>query len=372
MAIKVEYENLQKLNQSFQDEFQSELKNFLDRGWYILGKEVENFQNEFAAYNDMKYCIGVANGLDALILSLKALELKPGSEVIVPSNTYIATILSIVACGHIPVLVEPNLKTYNIEAGEIRKKINSKTSAIMLVHLYGKSCKMDEIIQLANEFQLPVIEDCAQAHGATYKGRKAGTWGILNAFSFYPTKNLGCLGDGGAILTNDDVLAEKLYALRNYGSEKKYYNKYIGLNSRLDEIQAVFLRIKLQKLDLINQHKRNLAAIYFENLSPEFILPEIHPDFSDVFHIFNIRHEDRDALKNYLESNGIKTEIHYPVPPHEQVAYKHLFNAKFPISEQIHRTTLSLPVSYCHSETDIHLVADALNAFAKLHLKKII
>jgi dTDP-4-amino-4,6-dideoxygalactose transaminase len=222
---------------------------------------------------------------------------------------------------------------------------------------------MDEIMELANEHGLPVIEDCAQSHGAMFKEKKTGTFGMLGAFSFYPTKNLGALGDAGAIITNDDLMAQKLYALRNYGSEKKYHNKYIGLNSRLDEMQACFLRIKLTKLDEINDHKRKLASVYFNELSSEFILPVNEPDHHDVFHIFNIRHEGRDELKEYLSRNNISTEIHYPVPPHEQPAYKDLIKGSYPVSEKIHQTTLSLPISSFHTEEEIKSVAGVLNQY---------
>jgi dTDP-4-amino-4,6-dideoxygalactose transaminase len=284
--------------------------------------------------------------------------------VIVPSNTYIATVLSIVACGYKPVLAEPDPQTYNITAAGISRHIGKNTVAIMVVHLYGKCCHMDEVMTLAGEHGLPVIEDCAQAHGARWKGKLAGTWGTTGAFSFYPTKNLGALGDAGAILTSDDGLAEKLRALRNYGSEKKYYNKYIGLNSRLDELQAMFLRIKLRKLDDINIHKRHLAGLYFDGLRRDLVLPVREQDAYDVYHIFNIRTDRRDLLKKFLLDNGVGTEVHYPLPPHHQEGYRHLFNGSFPISEDIHATTLSLPVSFCHTEEEIRKVIQKINAFA--------
>jgi dTDP-4-amino-4,6-dideoxygalactose transaminase len=358
--MKVEYENLKKVNEGFIPEFKKAIEEFFEKGWYILGSNVTSFEKEFAEYNGSRWCIGVANGLDALILSLKALDLPKGGEVLVPSNTYIATILSIVNCGFKPVLVEPNIHTYNVEAAEIEKHINKNTAAIMVVHLYGKSCRMDEIMKLANEHHLPVIEDCAQSHGAKYKGIKTGTSGTLAAFSFYPSKNLGAMGDAGAITTNDAAIAEKLYALRNYGSEKKYYNKYIGLNSRLDEMQACFLRIKLKQLDIINDHKRKLAAVYFETLPKEVILPSNGDDHFDVYHIFNIRHKERDFIKSALLQRGIHSEIHYPVSPNHQEAYKHLFNKSYPVSEEVHQTTLSLPISFFHTEEEIRYVAASL------------
>lgn len=359
----IPYENLHKLNQPFITSFQKELQNFFEKGWYVLGEQVKLFEEEFAAYHRVKHCIGVANGLDALILGLKIFEFPKGSEVIVPSNTYIATILSIVQCGLKPALVEPDISTYNINVNLIEQKITKNTVAIMPVHLYGKSCEMDKIKTIAQKYNLKIIEDCAQAHGAAYKQKLIGTWGEIGAFSFYPTKNLGALGDAGAILTDDDELAEKLKTLRNYGSEKKYYNKYIGLNSRLDEIQAVFLRIKLKSLDKINRHKNDLAKIYLENINGNFILPKEDANYYHVYHIFNILSAKRDELKSYLLKNGIGTEIHYPLPPHKQEGYKNLWNDSYPVSDEIHNTTLSLPISYFHKRDDIYSVVERLNRF---------
>lgn len=360
----IEYENLNQLNISFEKEYQNNFSRFLDSGYYILGNEVSNFEIEFAKYIGSKYCIGVANGLDAIHLSIMALGLPKKSEILVPSNTYIATILAIINSGHIPVLVEPDINTYNIDPTRIISKITRKTKAIVVVHLYGKIAEMDKISNIAKEHSLKIIEDCAQAHGAALDKKKAGSWGDLGAFSFYPTKNLGALGDAGAITTDNEELYLKLKALRNYGSEVKYYNKYVGLNSRLDEIQASFLRVKLKRLDEINNHKRNLAAIYFNNLCPSLIIPYMDERYHDVFHIFNIRHILRDKLKLYLLNKGIKTEIHYPVPPHFQIGYKKYFkNQHYPISEEIHNTTLSLPISYIHSEEDIIEVCKEINNF---------
>lgn len=359
----IEYENLAKVNQPFFNKFKKAFNDVLDSGWFILGKNVEKFEKEFAAYNNVKYCAGVASGLDALILSIKALGLEKGSEIIVPSNTYIATILAIMQNGHIPVLVEPDIETYNIDPLQIETSITSKTKAVLVVHLYGKSCDMDPIVDICKKKNLFLIEDCAQAHGTEYKGRKAGTFGDFGAFSFYPTKNLGCLGDGGAITTNNKDFFEKVQMLRNYGSNKKYYNKYIGVNSRLDEIQAAFLSVKLKSLDDINKHKRELASIYLNNLNSNFILPYVDNNTYDVYHIFNIRSEKRDALKKYLFDNGIKTEIHYPVPPHKQEALSFLSHLNFPISEGIHKTTLSLPISSFHTKEDVYKIIDVLNKF---------
>jgi len=359
----VEYENLGKVNEPFFTEFEERFKTTLHSGWYVLGKNVENFQNEFAQYNDSKYCIGVASGLDALILGLKVFDFAPGNEVIVPSNTYIATILAIIHCNLKPVLVEPDIRTYNINPDKIEEKITAKTVAIMPVHLYGKVCKMDKICELAQKYDLKIIEDCAQAHGAKYKNQKSGTLGEIGAFSFYPTKNLGALGDAGAITTNDKETAEIITKLRNYGSGVKYYNEYVGLNSRLDEIQAGFLSIKLKKLDEINSHKRQLAKIYSENLKEDFVKPLIEADNYDVYHIYNIRHEKRDELKEYLLKNEIRTDIHYPVSPHKQKAMQGIIEGDYPISDEIHATTLSLPISYFHSEDEIYRVVEVLNRF---------
>lgn len=359
----IEYENLSKVNKHFKEQFKNAFSDVLDSGWFILGERVEKFEKEFADYLQVQFCDGVASGLDALILSIKVLDLPKGSEIIVPSNTYIATILSIMQSGYIPVLVEPDLRTYNIDSSLIEASITKKTKAIVVVHLYGKPCDMDPIMSICRKHKLYLIEDCAQAHGATYKGKKVGSFGDLAAFSFYPTKNLGCLGDGGAVTTNVQEYHKKVRMLRNYGSDKKYHNTYIGINSRLDEIQAAFLSIKLKSLDEINKHKRALASLYLNNLNGDFILPVQNDDFFDVYHIFNIRHKRRDELKEYLLKNGIKTDIHYPIAPHKQKALSFLSKMKFPISEEIHSTTLSLPISTCNNVGDITKVTEVLNSF---------
>lgn len=359
----IEYESLKKLNQSFIAAFKMSFYNTLESGWYILGKNVSQFEQEFAAYCNTPYFVGLASGLDALSLSLKCFDFKAGDEVIVPSNTYIATILSIVQNGLKPVLVEPDLLTYNIDPRLIEARITSRTKAIMVVHLYGKVCDMDPIMQLADKYGLKVIEDCAQAHGAMYKGKMAGSFGDLGAFSFYPTKNLGALGDAGGITTNDPKLAEMVTVLRNYGSKEKYINELVGYNSRLDEVQAGFLSVKLKRLDEINIHKRKLASYYLQGLKSDFILPTVDPDYFDVYHIFNIRHPRRDQLRDYLLQNGVKTEIHYPVAPHRQEAMKGLIVGDYPISTEIHNTTLSLPISYFHTEENVLKVTRLLNNF---------
>ena len=358
------YENLQKLNQEFIPEFESKLPEFWKKGWYILGENVNNFESNFAKYNNSKYCLGVANGLDALYLGLKVFEFPGKSEVIVPSNTYIATILSIINAGLTPILVEPNIDDYLINVSRIENFITDKTVAIMPVHLYGKLCDMNKIAELATKYNLKVIEDCAQAHGASYNNSKAGAFGDIGAFSFYPTKNLGALGDGGAITTNSEEIYVKLKALRNYGSEKKYYNKYIGINSRLDEIQALFLTIKLQKLDKINLHKSKLASIYNEKINNPHIIKPIHSE-ENVYHIYPIRTVLRNELKEYLFSNNIQSEIHYPLAPHQQEGYKNILIGNYPLSEEIHTTVLSLPISYANTTTEIEYVCDVINNFKK-------
>lgn len=359
----IEYENLQASNSLFFDEYLNSFKKALQSGWFILGKGVEKFETDFSNFLGAKYCIGVNSGLDALTLSLKALNLPNNSEIIVPSNTYIATILSILQCGFKPVLVEPNIHTYNIDPTKIEEVVTSKTKAIMVVHLYGKSCEMDSIISIANKNNLEIIEDCAQSHGAKYKNKLTGTFGI-GAFSFYPTKNLGALGDGGAVVTNNERIVKSVKRLRNYGSDIKYYNEVIGFNSRLDEIQARFLSVKLKHLNEITNHKRKLATLYNENLKSDFIKPVIENDYFDVYHIYNIRHPKRDELREYLLKKEIKTEIHYPVPPHKQKAMQGIFGSlDFPISTEIHNTTLSLPLSFCHTKNDISKVVEVLNSF---------
>lgn len=360
---RIPYENLNLLNKSFEKDFKNKFDNFLESGWYILGSEVAEFEREFAEYHNEKFVVGVANGLDALILSLKCSNFKKGDEVIVPSNTYIASILSILQCDLVPVFVEPKIDTYNIDPEKINEAITSKTVAIMVVHLYGQCCEMSPIMALANEHNLKVIEDCAQAHGAKYKNKLAGTFGAFGCFSFYPTKNLGALGDAGAIICKSEEDYTKLKQLRNYGSEKKYHNGIIGYNSRLDEVQASFLRVKLPKLNVINNHKRKFAELYQNNLSDNFVKPLINNDFYNVYHIYNIRHKERDRLKKYLSDNDIDTEIHYPVAPHKQKALLSLNNLYYPISEEIHATTISLPCSFAHTEDDIMKVIEVLNKF---------
>jgi dTDP-4-amino-4,6-dideoxygalactose transaminase len=359
----IAYENLFNSNKKFYNEFKSKFEEVLNSGWFILGNEVKNFENEFAEYHNIKNCIGVASGLDALTLSLIASKIPLNSEVIVPSNTYIATILSILQAKMKPVLVEPDIKTYNIDTSKIEEKISAQTKAIMIVHLYGKSCDMDPLINLCKKYNLILIEDCAQSHGAKYKNKLTGSFGEFGAFSFYPTKNLGALGDAGAVITDNNEFAERIRMLRNYGSSKKYHNELIGFNSRLDEVQAALLSIKMKYLDEINNHKRKLAKIYLENLKDDFIKPVVDENYYDVYHIFNIRHPQRDKLKEYLIANEILTEIHYPVPPHKQNAMAGIIEGEYPVSEEIHKTTLSLPCSFGHTEEEIYKVVEVMNRF---------
>ncbi len=360
----IEYESLGNLNLPFFEEYKKTFEEVLQSGWYILGKKVEEFEKSYAAYCSTSYCVGVANGLDALSLSLKACNFPPETEIIVPSNTYIATILAVVQNGFKPVLVEPDINTYNINPKEIEVKITAKTKAILVVHLYGKLCDMNEIASIAKKYDLKIIEDCAQSHGAKLNGKISGSFGDFAAHSFYPTKNLGALGDAGAITTNKADNADTVKTLRNYGSRVKYYNDLPGVNSRLDELQAAFLLVKLKYLDKINEHKRKLANVYHEYLKADYIKPVIEKDYYDVYHIYPIRHPQRDKLREYLLKNNIKTEIHYPVPPVRQAAMKNILdNQSTPIAEEIHKTILSLPISYYHTVSDIEKVIEVLNAF---------
>jgi len=360
----IEYENLKRVNERLFDRYKKSFDEFLKSGWYILGSQVSKFEEEFAKFCDTNYCVGVASGLDAIILAIDAFDFPKDSEIIVPANTYIATILAIVRNGFKPVLVEPDINTYNIDPNKIEEKITKNTKAILVVHLYGKACKMDKIVNIANKYDLKIIEDCAQAHGAKFKGQKVGSFGV-GCFSFYPTKNLGALGDGGAITCDDEEYMQKIKSLRNYGSSKKYHNDDLGYNSRLDEIQAGFLSIKLEILEDITNHKRELAKLYLENLDDRFIKPVVNEYYFDVYHIFNIRHAQRDKLKEYLLENNIKTEIHYPLAPNKQKSMQNFISGNYPISEKIHNTTLSLPISYFHTKEDIIKVIDIMNGWLK-------
>ena len=359
----IEYESLARSNQPFMAELEAAASRVIRSGWYVLGQEVSAFEAEFASYVGAKHCIGVANGLDALILSIEALDLPKGSDILVASNTYIATILAIVRAGHRPVLVEPELATFNLDPACLPQAMTGNTRAICVTHLFGKTCRMDAIGAFAREHGLKVVEDCAQSHGARLGAQMTGTFGDAGCFSFYPTKNLGAIGDAGAIVTNDDALADRLRHTRNYGSKQKYVNRYVGVNSRLDELQAALLRVKLHHLDAMTTHKRALAEVYFASL-PEWVTkPVLRPDEYDVFHIYGIRHPRRDALRQHLLDNGVKTEIHYPIPPHRQAAMRGILTGSYPVAEELHATELSLPISSGHDDNDIRRVSEIVKRF---------
>lgn len=360
----IEYESLARSNQQFMLELEAAAARVIRSGWYVLGQEVSDFETEFANYVGTKHCIGVANGLDALILSIEALDLPKGSDILVASNTYIATILAIVHAGHKPVLVEPELETFNMDPARLPQTMTANTRAICVTHLFGKSCRMDAIGAFARQHGLKVIEDCAQSHGARLGAQMTGTFGDAGCFSFYPTKNLGAAGDAGAIVTNDDALADRLRHTRNYGSKQKYVNRYVGVNSRLDELQAAFLRVKLRHLDAMTAHKRELAEIYFANLPQWVAKPVRRADEYDVFHIYGIRHPQRDALRQHLLNNGVKTEIHYPIPPHQQTAMQGILAGSYPVAEELHATEISLPISIGHQAEDVGRVVDIIGQFS--------
>lgn len=336
------------------------------RSWYIKGVEGENFEKVFAEYCNVKYSVGVGNGLEALVLALKALGIQCGDEVILPANTYIATALAVTYVGATPILVDPDIKTFNIDANKIEKVITKRTKAIIPVHLYGQPCKMDSIVELAQKYNLYVIEDCAQAHGATYKGRKVGTFGEVSGFSFYPGKNLGALGDAGAIITNDKNIADKISILGNYGSDYKYHHIYQGNNSRLDELQAAFLLAKLPHLERMNEARRKIAEAYLAGIkNKNIVLPYVVDEAVSVWHIFGIRCEKRDELEHYLLEKGISTNKHYPIPIHLQECYKNLGYKKgeFPVAEEISATQLSLPLYYGMTSEEVEYVIDMINMF---------
>ena len=356
--------------QPMEKELESGLREAFDRvfrrSWYIKGCEDEAFEKAFAEYCGAKYCIGVGNGLDALLLALKAFSIGPGDEVIVPSNTFIATALAVSYAGAVPVLVEPKISTFDLDPERIEEAITEKTKAIMPVHLYGQPCDMDPILEIAERHHLRVIEDCAQAHGALYKGKKIGTFGDAAGFSFYPGKNLGALGDAGAAVTNDEETAEKIRILGNYGSDYKYHHILQGNNSRLDEMQAAFLAVKVPHLERMNEERRRVADRYLKEINnPKVILPFV-PDYAvPVWHIFGIRCQEREALEKWLEGKGIGTNKHYPIPIHLQECYKELGYKKgdFPIAEEISETQLSIPMYYGMTEEEVTYVIDAINAF---------
>lgn len=360
----IKFLDLGKINSVFEKDFLKVTERVIKSGWYILGQELLKFEEEFATYCGVKYSIGVANGLDALILILKALDIGDKDEVIVPANTYIASVLAVSAVGAKPVLVEPDIETFNINPELIEQKITKRTKAIMVVHLYGQVCEMDIIQKIAKKHNLKIIEDCAQAHGAMHEGKRVGNLGVAGGFSFYPGKNLGALGDGGAITTNDEVLYKKIKALRNYGSEIKYENIYKGTNSRLDELQAGFLRVKLNTLDEDNNKRRKVAKFYLENINnSKIVLPKVEDFTGHVFHLFVIRTQKRDALKKHLLENGVETIIHYPIPPHKQECYSELKHIPLPITEKISNEVLSIPISQVINEDEVEKVVHLINSY---------
>lgn len=353
-----------------ENELRSDLKTAFDRvlmrSWYIEGVEDELFEKAFAEYCNSDYCVGVGNGLDALVMALKALGVETDDEVIVPSNTYIATALAVTYVGAIPIFVEPDIKTFNINPSLIEEAITAKTKAIIPVHLYGQACEMDSIMAIARKYNLFVVEDCAQAHGATYKGKKIGTFGDVACFSFYPGKNLGALGDAGAIITNNKKIADKVKAYGNYGSDYKYHHIYKGNNSRLDELQAAFLAAKLPHLERMNVERRRIAKRYLEEIkNKEIILPYVPNGMNPVWHIFGVRCQRRSEFESYLNEKGIGTNKHYPIPIHLQVCYEDLGfrEGDFPIAEEISATELSLPMYYGMTDDQIQYVIDCINSF---------
>ncbi|MFY7957752.1 MAG: aminotransferase [Flavobacteriaceae bacterium] len=372
----IKFLDLQKINAQYAAELKQAAADVIDSGWFLTGERVASFEKNLAQFNNSKHIIGVANGLDALRLILKAYIdmgiMQEGDEVIVPANTYIASLLAISDNRLVPVLVEPNLQSYNLDIDLIQQAITPKTKAIMVVHLYGQVCWNDKLVEIAKNNNLKIIEDNAQAIGAIYNGTKTGNLGDAAGFSFYPGKNLGALGDAGAVSTNDDQLAERVRALGNYGSKKKYVNEFQGLNSRLDELQAAFLDVKLKYIDTENQYRRQIAQRYLSEINnPNIILPvPVATQFSPaenkehVWHLFVIRCEKRDALQNYLAEKGIQTLIHYPIPPNKQLAYKELNHLDFPITNTIHDQVLSLPISPVVTNDEVSMVIQALNSFS--------
>lgn len=368
----IKFLDLKSVNERFRGELEAATRRVLDSGWYLLGRECEAFEREFAAFCGVKHAIGCANGLDALKLIIRAYGFGPGDEIIAPANTYIASLIAISANGATPVLVEPDPATYLIDPAKIEEKVTRRTKAVMVVHLYGRACEMDAIRAIAARRGLKVIEDCAQAHGAVFGGRRVGALGDAAGFSFYPGKNLGCLGDGGAVTTDDDALATRIRALRNYGSDVKYHFPYRGTNSRLDEIQAAWLRVKLPHLDADNARRAEIAARYCREITnPAIVMPRPPAASTDggralsnVWHVFPVRTVRRDAFQSFLAERGVQTVIHYPIPPHRQPAYVEWHGLSLPITEEIHDTILSLPISPVMTDDEVTAVVAAVNAWA--------
>lgn len=364
--MKVPFVSFLPMEKELDKDLRAAFERVYTRSWYIEGVEDEAFEKAFAEYCDTDYCVGVGNGLDALVMALKGLGICVGDEVIVPSNTYIATALAVTYVGATPVFVEPDIRTFNINPALIEAAITDKTKAIMPVHLYGQACDMDPIMEIAKKHNLFIVEDCAQAHGATYKGKKIGTFGEAAGFSFYPGKNLGALGDAGATITNNKELADKIRAYSNYGSDYKYHHIYKGNNSRLDEMQAAFLAAKLPHLERMNVERRRVAQMYLDGIkNPEVVLPFV-PDYAvPVWHIFGIRCKRRAELEKFLNEKGIGTNKHYPIPMHLQDCYKDLGfkEGDFPIAEEISATELSIPMYYGMTDEQTQYVIDSINEF---------
>ena len=351
--------------EQYKEEFENKALEVLRSGWYILGNEVKEFEKEFAIYTGAKHCVGLASGLDALWIAFRVLGIGAGDEVIVQGNTYIASVMGITMNGATPVFVEPD-GYFNIDTAKIEEKITDKTKAILVVHLYGQASKMDDVVALCKKHNLRLVEDCAQSHGACFDGRMTGTCGDVGCFSFYPSKNIGAFGDAGAIVCNDDKLAEDFRVFRNYGSEKRYYNKVVGANSRLDEIQAGFLRVRLKHVENIEKERVKIAARYESEIkNPKILMPEVRKNCTSVWHQFVIRCEERERLIEYLDKKGIGTIIHYPIPPHLSEAYAYLGHAEgfLPITEDYAKTVLSIPMYNGMTEEEMTVVIEALNAF---------
>ncbi len=362
----IPFVSFKQIEKELNNELHAAFERVYETSWYISGEEGKRFEQAFAAFCGTRYCVGCGNGLDALTLSLRALGVGKGDEILVPSNTYIATALAVTYVGAKPVFVEPDIRTYNIDVNRIEEQITPRTKGIIPVHLYGQPAEMKRIMSIARKNGLMVIEDCAQAHGAAYHGQTVGSFGDVSGFSFYPGKNLGALGDGGAVVTNDEETAMKVRALGNYGSDYKYHHIYQGYNSRLDELQAAFLQVKLSHLERMNEERRRIAKRYMSEISNEHIvLPHVINDVKPVWHIFAIRCEQRDELANYLSSFGIVTNKHYPIPIHLQKAYADLkiSEGELPVAEEISRTELSLPMYYGLSDDDVSFIVEKINSF---------
>ena len=363
--MKIDLAVLGRQFELYQEEYEAAALRVLRSGWYVLGPEVESFEQAFAAYVGRKYCIGVGSGLDALTLSVRALGIGAGDEVIVPANTYIATVLAITANGATPVFVEPD-DCFTLDAARIEAAITPKTRAIMVVHLYGQAAQMDAICRIAKAHGLRLVEDCAQSHGAKFSGTMTGAFGDAGCFSFYPTKNLGAFGDAGAVVTDDEELAGTLRMLRNYGSEKKYYNKLVGVNSRLDELQAALLRTKLSHLKELNAERERIAAAYLFGIqNPAIRLPKQRENANHVWHQFVIETEDRDSFQQYLAGHGIQTVIHYPIPPHLAECYQYLGHKEgdYPVAERMAKSVLSLPMFNGMKEEEVQYVIETVNGY---------